>query len=436
MDVSVSLQDDGPVQKTITIQIPRGLYSERFDRALRVTANSANIKGFRPGRAPKAMIAKLYGDKIRRDVVGELVSEAYGGAVREHALKIVGVPQFDMGEESAEDDLKVTAKVSLRPEPTIETYNGLSFQVIVEKLQDGAVEKELERLADRWATIEPVLDRQRVAEGDVATVDYQATVDGQAVKELHAADAMLEVGRSGLPQGFSAGIIGMQTGETKRFIAELPDSLKEKSFAGKQAEYQVTLKSFGARRLPELTDEFVKEKGLAEDAAALREGCAKKLEQAIEQRNRREKENKLFQAITEKNPFEVPQVMVDEEIRSVLFDMGVLDPRKEESYQFDVQAFREHLKDVAEMRVRRGVILDRIIEQEGVSVGEEELERWLEKTAADWGRPRREIEKVFDLPANQDGVKKVIAREQLVDRLLDSSQISFVEKPVEENSEN
>ena len=424
-DVRVSIETVGEIDRNINIEIPRALYDSRFNEALSNTVQKVSLKGFRPGKAPKTMVAKLYGERLHAEVVEGLVSRAYDNAVKEHALRVVGQPEVTVDNEDKASDLKVTAKVSVFPQPEIKDFRDVSFEVEVEPFNAESVDARIEEIRGSLASFEKIEDKSQVTDGDVFVVDFDGLIDGAAFKGSKRENAVIEIGQGKFPPEFEDGIRQLGIGEEGEVEVTMPADFEDSEVAGKTATYKVTVRSMHRKLLPALDDEFAKKTGYAETFPELREKVEFSMKRETEEKNKRARENKLFQEIINKNSFEIPKSMIEDEVRNILFEMRVLDPKDRRSYEVDVARFSEHLGGQAEFRVRKSVVLDRLIEQEKrTDVSDEALEAWLNKLATDAEQTRDELNKEIGFPKRKGWLKDVCARQQLIDELLEGAKIT------------
>lgn len=422
-----SVSEKSEVDRQISIEIPRADYQQKFDKLLSQTASQARLKGFRPGRAPKAMVAKLYGEKIHGDVMSQLVSDAYRDALKEHELQVVGYPEINIDDEDKEKDLMVTADVSVVPDPSIEDVSGLSFEVQLEEYSEEEYERRLNGMAEQFAEMKPLEGDEQAKTGDLATVDFSGTVDGEPFPGSDGENIFIEIGSGRSIKEIEEGLVGMKLGEEKEVSATLSEESGEE-LAGKEAVYKVELKTLSEKNVPALDDELAKKTGVAEDLESLKDYVKKALETEVERKNELEREESLVKAIIEKNPFEIPNALIDDEIRNVLFEMGLLDPRDERSYQVDVARFRDNLGEPAGFRVKRSIIMDVLRKREGIEIEDEEVDAWLDNLAEKQEKTRDEINKMYNFPQSAPQLKNLIANEKIVAKLLDEAKIKEVKK--------
>lgn len=435
MEYKISVEEKSEIQRNINIEIPREHFSKEYDKALQKTASQVSLKGFRPGRAPKEMVQKLYGDKIHSEVLNEILSKAYQQALTEHSLNVVGYPEINIDDQDQNNDLRVTAGVSIYPQPNISDYMNLEFTAEVEEYTDHEIDHRLEHMLDRYAEMKPVEGRSTAEKGDLATIDYEGTIDGSEFPGSKGTNAQVEIGSGRALAAIEEGLVGLAVDESRQIEAVLPDTRKDE-FAGKTASYNVTLKQLQQVNRPSFDDEFAKKTGMAETLPELREKLAEIIKKEIERKNEVAREDQLFRTLIEKHPFEVPQAMVDEESRGILFEMGLLDPRKEESYRFNIAPFRDGLREPAEFRVRRAIILSRVIEQEKVEFGEDDVDKWLNEVAEKEGLSREDINRRYGFPKNIARLKDMMASTKTVEKLMASAKISEKIKEAHDHEHN
>jgi len=430
MSAKVSIEETGEVSRDIKILIPRGQYDERFSSGVNKAAQQAKVKGFRPGKAPKKVIEQMYGDRIQNDVLEELVSAAYREALDSHKLNVVGYPKIDIKPIEDGQDVEISAAVELYPNPEIKDYKKLSFECEISEYSEDLMSTELERVAEMFATSDPV-SRKKVKKGDLLKVSYSGTIDGEPFEGSEAKEVTILLGASSVPENFEKAMVGLEKENEQSIEVEMAKDIANPAIAGKTASYVITVHEISERKIPELTNEFVKEKEVADDLEALKRQIKETIDRDIERKNQQAKMEGYFSALLEKVQFEIPGLLVDEEIRNILFEARLLDPNDKKSYQISVEGFRESLGERAEIRVKQGVALERIVEQEGVEIVEKDVDEWLEKEAKQSSVGVDEIKKIYDLPKSLDRLKSHLAREKVMEDLLADCKIK-ASKPEEE----
>ncbi len=432
MDYRISVEETGEVDRNIKIEIPYEMYRVKFDSVLSRAAGQAQIKGFRPGHAPRSVVEKMYGDRIQVDVLNELIDAAFRDATKKHALKIVGSPNIDLAPLKDKEDIVFTAGVSVLPEPEIKNYSNLKLEVEVEEFSEDDVAKEIEQILEHFSKFEDVTERKVIKNKDYVELDYVGKLDGNDFQGSTGQGVLINVGAGDLEE-FEKALLGAEVGQEKEIALTMPEDTPNPEIAGKLVNYQVKITGIKTRELPELDDEIAKKSGMGSDVATFKQNVHDNMERQVKGRNQQNRENALFQALAEKNTFQIPQAMVDEEIRSVLFESRVLDPNKRESFDMDMTPFRGRLGEGAEMRVRRSIMLGRIIDQEKIKVSDEDLDTWLEEKVKEAKANREDVNKAFGFPKSASRLKEIVSREKAIEFLFSSAQVKETKKKKEKS---
>ncbi len=257
IDVKTTLSErDGNTVK-FAVEVSSEELQEAFNARLKQLSREVRIPGFRPGKAPIAMVRQRLGDEY---VLGETVEESMSGwysqAVIELGLEPVDRPEIDAGEDAPELDKSFgfTATVTVMPDLVLGEYKGLEVPKEAGEVEDAEVDAQMERLRNEMAELRPVSDRAAQM-GDFVTVDFQATSEGKPVEDLAADDYVFEVGGDRMFPGVAEQLVGMNAGEQKTFAFEIPEGFPGE-VAGKTVDFALTLKEIKEKVLPALSDQW------------------------------------------------------------------------------------------------------------------------------------------------------------------------------------
>lgn len=429
MDFRISIEDKGEVYRGITIQIPRAMYDDRLKNAVMKASRQVKMKGFRPGRVPPTMIAKMYAPELKAEVMDDLVQQALEKAYEDHKLSVVGISSLEVEPEKADSDLEVKAQVAIFPEPQIKKFKGLTVDVDQPEINDEVVEQSIVSFLESRAKFEPRAEGEAVQAGDGVVVDREVTTEDAPDAPLKKENELMVLGgkRAGdLPQEIRKALLGKKPGEEVSVKVKHPEGYKQvPELSGKTAEYKLTVKNVYAISVPELNEKLMEEVAKVDNEADFKAKVKEDLIAEAERRYEVGLEEKLFEKLIAENAFEVPQELVDHEIRNLLFEMGMLKREDKRAYQMDVSRFRERLGPRAEFRVRSGIILGRVREQEDISIDDNDREAWISKTV--------ERDKIEDRDGFSQAVRAgdrerwfedVVLREKVVKTLLESSTVN------------
>ncbi|HEX8923018.1 MAG TPA: trigger factor, partial [Pyrinomonadaceae bacterium] len=375
--------EHSPTRKEIKIEIEADTVRAAYDRISDRYAQMATVPGFRPGHAPRAVVRTRFKDKIRGEVLQELVPQAVQDAISELALNVIGEPDLHLENSEGLDKLgaepiSLHVHVEVLPEVTLGEFKGLEAARRVRPVADEDVDRVIEGLRDASASLQPVEDRGAEV-GDTVTVNFQGKfVETPDEEDINVEDVEVELGGPGVQQEFTDNLTGVRADEEKTFTVDYPADFTSKGLAGKKVEYTARVVAVRRKELPELDDEWAKSLGDEfESLPNLRE----KVREDLVKRAGVESDNRLRSAVMKKlveaHPFEVPQTLSEHQannrLESAVRDMigRGIDPRGQE---INWDGVREQLKAQAEFDVRGSMLLDMIAEQEKIEVTDEEIE--------------------------------------------------------------
>jgi len=309
--------DVSPTRKEIKIEIEKAAVRETYDRISDRYAKQANVPGFRPGHAPRAVVRTRFKNEIRAQALQELVPEAVNEAINKHELNALGEPDVQLDnaealEKFGEEPISVKVNVEVLPKVELGEYKGIEAVRQIRPITDANVDEMLEALRETSAAMQPVEDRG-AAIGDTVTINVEGkslgdTIDRPEEENIKADDVEVTLGGKGVQQEFTDNLIGVKADDEKTFVVDYPEDFKSKGLAGKKVEYIAKVTAVRVKELPELDDEWARSMGEDFDSVTtLRAKIREDLEnRAVEEANHRLRAE-LMRKILEGHPFEVPQ---------------------------------------------------------------------------------------------------------------------------------
>ena len=385
--------------------VSKEAFAKAENEAYKKQVKSINVPGFRKGKAPKAIIEKMYGKGIFfEDAINACIPDAFEAAVKESGLEVVGMPKFDL--VSAEDEIILKAEGFVKPEVTIEGYKGIEAEKKVEEVTDEAVEAELTKVRERNARTVEVTDRA-AAMGDIANIDYEGSVDGVPFAGGKGEKHDLKLGSGQFIPGFEEQIVGKSIGETFDVNVTFPTEYHADELAGKAAVFKTTLNAIKFEELPEADDEFAKDVSEFDTLDEYKADLKAKMVKRNEDKAQGEFENALAEALMEKLVAEIPEPMFEAETDNYVrdYDMRLRQSGLDMNTYFKytgltIEALREQMRPQAERQVKVRLALEKIAELESITIDDEAVE-------AEYKR----ISEAYNVPV--DNVKTMVAAEDL-----------------------
>jgi trigger factor len=424
--IQISTAETSPITRTLTVEVEAARVRRAFDRAYRDLGRSVNVKGFRPGKAPRSVLEKLYGASLREEIERTLVNETLPEAVEQSGISPVAEPQIEAEAPSPDRAFKYTAAIEVLPPIQLPEWRGLPGTRPRVEVQESEVEQELEGLRARRA---PLVDVEGTAgKGHVVTLDYQGTIDGKPFEGGSANGAQVEIGSGGYIPGFEEQLEGARAGEERELGVRFPDDYAAEDLRGKQARFAVRVHRVQRREVPALDDAFAKSLGDAgvESVAALRERVRTDLTARRERAAREELRKSVMDQLIARTTFDVPPGMVQrrlsQRIETAHEQLAQFMPHEELHQR--LHQWEEDWRKDAEREVRETLLLDAIAGQEKIAVGDEEVDARIAQLAREQGMAVERLRKSFAERGGLVGLASRMRSEKALDRLLAEAKVA------------
>lgn len=366
------------------VKLEISVEAEKFDAALTKAYNKNksryNIPGFRKGKVPMAMVKKYYGvEVLYEDAVNFAIDESYPQVLNDENIRPVDYPKVDIVELGEGKDLVYTATVTTYPEIELGEYKGLDIKKPAYEVEDSEIEKQIKEMQEKNARIETKKEGN-VEKGDLAVIDFKGFVDGVAFEGGEGHDYSLEIGSGTFIDNFEEQLIGLTVGDKKEVSVTFPESYGKEDLNGKPAMFEVEIKAIKVKELPELDDEFAKDVAAVDTFAELKENLKNTLVKNNEEKAEREFEEAVITAIIENSKMDLPEVMVDKEIDSMMKDLegrlkyqGLSIDQYMEFTGNTTEKMREFMKENAERKVKADLVLEAVAKAEDIKATDDQI---------------------------------------------------------------
>lgn len=413
----------------LTVEVPSEQFDEAIKTAYNKNKNKFTIPGFRKGKAPLAMIEKMYGAGVfYEDAANIVLDETYGDAADESGLDIVSRPEIDLVQIEKGKTFIYTATVALKPEVTLGDYKGLEVERASAEVTDEEVEAELKKVQDQNSRLLTVEDRP-VADGDQTVIDFEGFVDGEAFEGGKGEDFSLTIGSHSFIDTFEEQLIGKNIGEECEVNVTFPAEYHAADLAGKPAMFKVTVKEIKVKELPELNDEFAGEVSEFETLDEYKTDVKAKLLEAKQKRAATENENRVVEKAVSNATMEIPDVMIDGQVETMLNDYGRRMQSQgislEQYMQFTgmtVDTLKEQMRPQAVKRIETRLVLEAIAKQENIQISDEAVEQELANMAAAY---KMELDHVKDFMGDRElaQIREDLAVQEAVDMMVADAKL-------------
>ncbi|NOL49866.1 trigger factor [Pelistega europaea] len=407
VDLVVSLED---IEKEVKKQLQR-------------VARTAKVQGFRPGKAPLSVIERSHGPSVRYDVLNQKVGQAFDEAIKAADLRVAGAPSIEPKEGAAEGTVAFTAKFEVFPEITLPDFSTLEITRTTTTVGDAEVENTVDILRKQRATFNKV-DRAAQDE-DRVTVDFVGKIDGVEFAGGKADNFPFILGQGRMLPEFEAAAKGLKEGESKTFPLTFPEDYQGKEVAGKTAEFTITMKEVAEPVLPEVNAEFVKSLGQADgDVAKLKEEILKNIEREAKARALARTKASAFDALAKASTFEIPKALVADDVKA-----RVAQAREElkargipnaDTFPIPEETFAPE----SERRVRLGLLVGKIVEQENLRPTMEQIRTRIEELAQSYEKPEQVVAYYLGNAQSRAEIENVVLEDNVVDFVLSKAKVT------------
>jgi trigger factor len=415
------------LKREIKVIVPAQDLENRLMERLQDAATKVRLKGFRPGKVPVQHLRRVYGKSMMAEIVNEILTETSRNIISERGEKAAMQPEVKMTEDEKEAEKILSGaadfefSLSYEVIPTIELKDFSEIKITrpVYDVTDEEVDEQIKRIAESTRTYS---EKDGKAEkGDKVTIDYVGKLDGEPFEGGSAEDSDVVIGFGQFIPGFEEELIGLKAGDKKTFKIKFPDNYAAAHLAGKEAEFDITVKKVASGDEIEINDALAEKLGL-ESAEKLREIVRGQLESQFGSVTRQKAKRQLLDALDEAYKFEAPSKLIEAEFNNIwtqvtreLEQAG----RTFEDEDTTEEAAREEYQRLAERRVRLGLVLAQIGEEAGVQVSEDELQRALFDTIRRFPADQQQVFEFYrQNPQALAGIRAPIYEEKVVDHLL------------------
>jgi len=438
--MQVTVEDVSSVKKTLHIEIPENEVARELDTAYNTLKRTAKIKGFRPGKVPRSVLERMFGKNVHADVTSRLIQTSFVDAIKQTDLKVVGNPQVDPPKLDPKGPYKYDATVEITPEIDDIDFKGLKLKRTNYQFSDDEVDSQLKMLQKNLARHEKISEDRAVREDDIVLIDYEGFKDGKPFEETGKTENFsLKIGAGAISKGFDKQLVGLQPGESKEITETFPEDFSNKTMAGKEISFHVNLSEIRQEVLPDIDDVFAKKVGQYENLDELKQAIEDNLKQGYAKRIEQELNEQIFTELISRTDFEAPDALVDMELEGIIEEAERSFANQNTSLEqmgLSKEGIAEKYRDTALKQVKRHLILSKLIDQESLTLPDEELENGLKEMSENFGHPLEAIQKYYDENKDKlDLFRHTLLEKKAITLIIDGSKIEDVEPEVVKGSE-
>ncbi|MCB5357778.1 trigger factor [Vibrio sp. 10N.222.54.F12] len=407
------------LERRLNITVPAANIEDAVTAELRNIAKNRRFDGFRKGKVPMKMVAKMYGQAVRQDVMGEVMQRHFIEAIVKEKINPAGAPTFAPVENNAGADLVFNATFEVYPEVELKGLENITVEKPAVEVKEADVEEMIETLRKQqatWTEVETAADA-----GSRATIDFVGSIDGEEFEGGKAENFPLEMGAGRMIPGFEDGIVGKTTGMEFEIEVNFPEDYHAENLKGKAAKFAIKINKVEARELPELNEEFVSKFGAADGVEGLKAEVRKNMERELKQAVKNRIKEQAIDGLVNENNIDVPSALIDQEI-------GVLRQQAAQRFGGNTEAAdqlpRELFEEQAKRRVVVGLLLGEVIKTEELKADDEKVKAIIQEMATAYEDPTEVIAYYEQNEQMMNNMRNVALEEQAIDAIIAKAQVS------------
>ena len=430
--MKVDVENVSTVKKILHVEIPEAEVARELDKAYTTLRKNVRIKGFRPGKVPLSILERRFKKDMHAEVSGQLIQNSYVEALRGTKLIPLGEPIVDRPDLEKGQPYHYSATMEVRPPIQDLNLNGLKLNKKEYRVTDEEVETQLKILQKNQAQLRSIEEDRPVRNGDFVLIDYEGFKDGEPFAPAGKTENFhFEVGSGQILKDFDQQLLGMRPNTVKEFSVHFPADYYNKDLAGLDITFKVTLKEIKEKVLPEIDDEFAKDLGEHETIAELKQAIRRELERGYEAQSERALRRDIIEMLLAQVDFELPEVLVLQELSALVKKAHEAFSARGLSLQeagHSEEGLSKEYYPLAERRVREYLILQKVIEQEGITLTDEMLEQAYKERAEAMNQSVDMIKQFHDSSKQAHEVfKQITLEDQVIKRIIKNGTIERIE---------
>ena len=430
--MKTTLEDITPVKKRLRVEIDAEEVEKKLNQAYGDIRNKVRIPGFRPGKAPRKILERYYGNQVREDVTKELITDSFPKAVDEAKTFPLGQPLLEKETLKQGENFVYSAVMEVRPQFEVKDYLGVEIEKEILSVSDEDVQNRLEEIRKANGKLASVAEKRPIKEGDYAIVDYKGFENGQPIEGIESSNLLVKVGKNDFHAKFDKALIGLAKEDETEIDIDFEKDFYHSKLAGKQVHFKVKIVDVKELALPELNDAFASSLGSDfKDLENLRYEIRKAIISENEKRIDGELKQRLIEKISKGLDFELPAVLVEAETD---FSVNRFKNNLErggasiEKMGISEEGLKKEFRHLSEKRVREMLILEQIAQQDQITVTQEDLDEGYRDLALTMGQDTETVKKFYEAQNQVESLKEELLKQKTLKYLVDHANLLEVER--------
>ncbi len=443
--MQVSIETLTGLERRMTIEVPADKIESQVQSRLQEAAKTFHMKGFRKGKVPVKVIKNRFGEGVRQEVVGEVMSQSWVEAVTQEKVKPAGQPRIEPKNLEEGKNLEFIATFEVYPEIELQDFSAIEIEKKLADIKDEDIDKMIETLREQRKTYQEV--ERASQEGDQVNIDFTGTIDGEKFEGGESKGTNLVLGSKRMIPGFEDGLAGLNAGEEKTLCLTFPEDYHSNDYAGKAVEFAVTVNSVSESVLPELNDDFFASFDISEGGLeAFREEVASNMARELKNAGKNNIKNQVIEGLLKTHNVEVPKALISSEVNAL---------RQQAMQQFgggqniDPSMLPDDLfNGQAERRVALSLIMNEIVSSNDLKPEPDAVRALVEEMAESYEKPEEVVKWYYSDNEQLANIEALALEESVIDMIVNAAKVSEANvsyeealqastpQPVEDNTES
>jgi len=419
--MQVSVEKTSELSRKMTVTLPEDIIQEKMESRFKSLAREVKIDGFRPGKVPVRVVKKMYSERVRGEITGDLIQTTYFDALKEQDLNPAGHPHIHPSKETT--GFEYTAEFEVYPEILLDKIPELEIKKPTATVQQTDVDAMIAKLRDqkkKWQVVE-----RAATKGDQATITFSGVCEGEDFTDGKVVDFEVEIGSKKMIPGFEDELISLEAGAKKTFTITFPEQYSgNNELAGKPAEFEIEVIEVKEAILPEIDTEFIKTYGVEDGTldsftADIQSNMERELTQGLKEALKKS----VMDALYEKVQVTVPNALIDQEVENIM--KPYQDNAKQQNMSLDdMNLPKELFEEQAKRRVALGLILGEVIQKKQIKVNDDKVRSTLEDMAKNYDSPSAVIDWYYSDEKRLNEIKQMVLEQQAIEWIVEQAKVS------------
>ena len=418
--MQVSVEKTSELSRKMTVSVPDAVLQEKMETRFKKLAREVKVDGFRPGKVPTSMVKKLYGERVKHEIAGDLIQSTYFEALQQQELVPAGHPHITPADKA--EGFEYVAEFEVYPEISLDAVNGMEIARPVATVTDADVDGMIEKLRQQkktWKVVE-----RASQDGDKVTIHFSGVSEGENFTDGKVENYAIEIGGKQMIPGFEDELKGLSVGESKTFNITFPEKYNSEKLAGKAADFEIEMVKVEESVLPEVDAEFIKAYGVEEgDADTFRADVRVNMERELEQGLKNKLKNNVLDALFENVNITLPNTLIDQEVQALMKPYAERAGKAKLKLE-DLNLPRDIFENQAKRRVALGLILGEVIQKNAIKADADKVRSVIEDMAKSYERPEDVVNWYYADNSRLNDVQQMVLEDQAVAWVVERARVT------------